>query len=125
VEVDTGEPEGRWDQHGRRLAVRTESLPVEEELRVELARPPRREDLVQRRVVDAEQVRKRRLVGGQRDDRAYVEVAVRPAVESAPNSGSEGVVDGRMADGAGNADRAQRSLVVEEALQSDDGVQLQ
>ena len=44
--------------------------------------------------------------GRERDDRADVEVVVRPAVEPRADAGSEGVVDRRMTERAGDADAA-------------------
>ena len=58
VQVDAGQAERRRDQRRRRLAVRTERLAVEEQLGVELARPPGVEHLAHRRLVDAEQRRR-------------------------------------------------------------------
>src|SRR5204863_7327633 len=62
--------------------------------RVVLARSPCAELRFRRRV------ERRR----QREDRAGVEVAVRPAVEALADAGRERVVDGRVAERAGDAD---------------------
>ena len=123
--VDAGEPERRRDQRRRRLSVGPECLAVEEEHRVELARPPAGEDLVDRRLVDAEDVGERLLVRRQPDDRADVQVAVRPAVEAATDAGGEGVVDHGVAGRTGETHRRQPATAVEEALDADDGIQLQ
>ncbi len=89
VEVDPRKAECGRDQHRRRLAVGPEAFPVEEELRVELARAPAREHLVQGRLVHPQEVGERLLVWRQRDDRAHVQVAVRPAVAASADPAGE------------------------------------
>src|SRR5215203_3067708 len=90
-----------------RLAVRTEGLAIDVDLCVVEARPPAQQHLLERRLVDAEVVGDRLEVGRQRDDQTDVQILVWPAVEPLADTGREGVVDGRMAEGAGDPDRAQ------------------
>ena len=107
VQVDAGKPErGRYERRCR-LAVRPKRLAIHEELGVELARAPARGDLAHGCLVHLQQIGQRLLVRGEGDDRADVEITIGPAVEATPDSRSEGVVDGRMADGAGETDRAE------------------
>jgi hypothetical protein len=77
------------------------------------------------RVVDAEQLGDDAQVRGERDDRADVEVAVRPSVEPAADAGRQRIVDRRMAEGALDADGAKAPSVIEEPGQSDDRIQLE
>src|SRR6185295_12237589 len=58
-------------------------------------------------------------------DLADVEVAVGPAVEPSADARAEGVVDGRMAQSAGDADGLHLPALLEEALDADDGVELE
>ena len=120
---------GRDPDRGR-LAVRTEADGVDVDLGVVEAGAPAQEHLlerVDRRWVAGPEdlVGHRRQVGRERDDQADVQILVRPAVEPLADSRGERVVDGRMAEGAGDADRAERATRVEEALDADDRVQLQ
>ena len=115
VEVDAGEAEGRRDQRRGRLAVGPERLAVEEQLGVELAGPPARAapcvrcaSIVGRQT---EQIDEGLQVGRERDDRADVQVAVRPAVEACADARGERVVDGRVAERALDADGRRRSPV--------------
>jgi hypothetical protein len=60
-----------------------------------------------------------------RDDRADVQVAVRPAVEALADAGSEGVVDVRMAERALDAHRLDAAGLVELAGHADHGIELE
>jgi hypothetical protein len=61
-------------------------------------------------VVDAELRGHRRQPGRQRQDRAGVEVAVRPPIEAIADTRQDRVVDGRVAERAGDADARDRSV---------------
>ena len=89
--VDAGQAVGGRD-HGRLVQA------VDVEPRVVLAPAPGVERRLGRRV------ERRR----QRDDRADVEIAIRPAVEPLADAGRERVVHGRVAERAGDADARQR-----------------
>src|SRR5579864_1819262 len=120
---------GRDPDRGR-LAVRPETDGVNVDLGVVEAGAPAKEHLLER--VDRHWVARpedllgrRSQVGRERDDQTGVQVLVRPAVQSLADSRGERVVDGRMANGAGDADRSERTALVEEALDAEDSVQLQ
>src|SRR6185312_16994560 len=95
---------------GARRAVRSHRLAVEVELGVELAGAPAEQDLLQRRLVDAEGLLERRQVRSGRDDRADVEILVRPPVEPSADSRRERVVHGRMTRRAGDTDGREVAL---------------
>src|SRR5262249_33907991 len=95
------------------------------ELGIEVPGPPGRQDRTHGRIVDAEQVRDRREVGRQPDDRADVEVPVGPAVEAMADAGREGIVDRRMAERALDADRREAPTGVEAPGHPDPGVELE
>src|SRR5262249_35446197 len=59
------------------------------------------------------------------DDRADIQIAVRPAVQPAANSRREGIVYGGMTQRALDADRFDILLSVEKSRDTDDGIQLQ
>src|SRR2546430_8154925 len=61
----------------------------------------------------------------ERHDRADVQVAVRPAVEAPADAGGERVVDGRVTEGALEADRSDAAARVEEARHPHDRIQLE
>ncbi len=124
-QVDARETERRRDQSRRRATVRPERLAVEEQRSVELARAPARQHLVHSRLVHPQQVGERLLVRGEPDDRAHVQVPVRPPIETTPDARSEGVIDSRMAQRTGDPHRGQTSPAAEETLDADNGVQLQ
>jgi hypothetical protein len=113
------------DQHRARSPARRGRLAVEQERGVELARTPAAQHLPHLRVVDTEPARERGQVGRERDDRAHVEVAIRPAVEAAADARDERVVDRRVAQRAADADRREAALRIEAALHADDRVELQ
>ena len=69
--------------------------------------PQRRQHRLHGRLVHLQQVGERRQVGRQRDDRADVEIAVRPAVQPLADAGRERIVDRRVAERALDADRLQ------------------
>jgi hypothetical protein len=121
---------GRRNPGRRRLAVRAEADGVDVDLRVVEAGAPAQEDLLER--VDGrwvagpeDLVGHRRQVGRERDDQAGVQILVRPAVQPLADPRGERVVDRRMAESAGDADRAERATRVEDALDADNRVQLQ
>ena len=86
---------------------------------------PALEDPVHGRLVDLEQIGDRLLVRRQPDDRADIEIAIRPAVAPAADAWGKRVVDGRMTDGARDPDGRETPAPIEEAPEADDGVQLQ
>ena len=59
----------------------------------------------------------------QRDDRADVEVGVRPAVEPRANALDQGIVDGGVAQRAGDADTGQLPRFIDPSPDADNGVQ--
>src|SRR5437667_7854339 len=125
VQVDAREAEGRWNERPGLLAVRPERLPVLVKLGVEAARPPACEHRLDGREIDAKEIGERFEVWRERHDRADVQVAVRPAVEAPTDAGGEGVVDGRMTEGALDADRSDAAARVEEARHPHDRIQLE
>jgi hypothetical protein len=112
-------PNAARDQHRPRLAVGPECLAVEQHLGVELARAPALQDGAQLIVGDVEQVRDRRHVRRERDDRADVEIAIRPAVETMPDARRERVVDRRVTQRARDADVAHRAVGVRDRFDAD------
>src|SRR5438876_1200107 len=125
VQVDAREAEGRWNERPGLLAIRPERLPVLVKLGVEAARPPACEHRLDGREIDAKEIGERFEVWRERHDRADVQVAVRPAVEAPTDAGGEGVVDGRMTEGALDADRSDAAERVEEARHAHDRIQLE
>src|SRR5437588_5527844 len=137
VRVDTCQPEGIRNQGGRVAPARAERLAVHEQLGIESARPPAHQNLLYGRYVDlpaggqafVQQVDHWLQVGRESDDGADVEVLVGPAVETMADARGERVVDGRVAQRAGDADRLQAFAgvvrVVEDAFDADDGAELQ
>ena len=106
VEVLAGQPERRGEQRRRRSCRRGGSaLPSWFELRVVPARAPAREHLA---APSASSTPSRSAngfrVGASATIAPTFEVAVRPAVEPAADALHERVVDGRVAEGAGDAD---------------------
>ena len=95
--VYAGKTEGRRVESRGRLAIRPESLAVQVQRGVELARSPAGENLLHRCLVDFEHPDERAQVGRRGDDGADVQIAIGPAVEAAPDAGHERIVDGGMA----------------------------
>src|SRR5947209_14239233 len=96
--VHSGEPE-RWRiERSGRLAVGTECLAVEIELGIELARSPAGENLFHGRLVHLQHLRERAEVRRRVNDRAYVQVAIGPAVETMADPGRECVIHGRVSE---------------------------
>ncbi len=77
--------------------VRGEGLPIEKQLRIELAGSPALEDAPHGGFVDAKQLRERRNTRRQRDDRPDVQVAIGPRVAARADAGRERVVDRAVA----------------------------
>src|SRR5215469_5893409 len=50
---------------------------------------------------------------GKRNDRPHLEIAVRISIESFPDAGGEGVIDGRVAERAGDAKARERVLTAD------------
>ena len=105
--VHTGQAEGGGIEGCRGLAVRPERLAVEIELGIELARPPGLQRPLDLGFRDLKHVGEGGQVRGRRDDRADVEVAIGPAIEAVADARGVGVVDGRVAQGALDADRGE------------------
>src|SRR5262245_48276482 len=76
---------------------------VKIEARIVFARAPGIEDRL-RRGVDR---------GRQRDDGPRIQGAIRPSVEPLADAGREGIVDGRVAERAGNANARQHILAID------------
>src|SRR5687767_1046661 len=94
MEIDACQSERGRDQRRCRLAVGSEADAVLVELRVVLPRAPCEENLAQVGLRDTELLR---VLGQSRrdlDDRADIEVAVRPTVEAAPDAAHERIIDG-------------------------------
>src|SRR3989441_4502791 len=125
VQVDAREAEGRWDQRPGLLPIRPERLPVLVELCVEAARPPAREHRLDGREIDAKEIGEGFEAWRERHDRADVQVAVRPTVEAPADPGGECVIDGRVAEGALDADRFDAAARVEESGHPHDRIQLE
>src|ERR1044071_1189208 len=119
MKVDAHEAEGRWDECRRRLAVGPESLTVEEQLRIELSWSPTLQDCSHSRLVHAQQIRDRLEVRTQRRNRANVEVAIDPSVETTADAGRKRVVHRRVAERTGNADRLKASIVFDSTFHAD------
>src|SRR6185503_19544894 len=83
---ETREPEGGRNQNSRRLLVGTRELPVEHERRIELPGTPRLQCVAKRRLVGEEDLCEGREIGREIHERAHVEIAIGPAVESAPHA---------------------------------------
>src|SRR5439155_1031674 len=121
VQVDAREAEGRWEKRSGLLPIRPERLPVLVKLCVEAARPPAREHCFDRREIDTKEIGAGFEVRRERHDRADVQVAVRPAVEAPADAGGARVVDGRVTEGALEADRSDAAARVEEARHPPEG----
>src|SRR5579864_875626 len=116
----------RWrNQHGRSLAIGAKRFAVERKFRVKVARTPTVEHFSHCRLIDAEQIGEGLQIWSESDNRANVQIAICPAIEAVSDAGREGIVDGGMAQGALNADRAQRSLFIEVASDAEDRIQFQ
>src|SRR6266705_3628259 len=97
VEVHAGEAERGRNQRARLPAVRTEGFAVLVELGVEAPGAPAVQYRLYRSLIDLQQLGDRGEVGSERNDESDVQVAVGPAVEALADSGRKGVVDGRVA----------------------------
>ncbi len=124
VQIDACQAERGRDERRGGAAVGLKGLAVERQLGVELPRAPAVEDRAHGGLVDAQEIDERLHAGSQRDDRADVQVAVRPAVEASTDARRQLVVDRGMAQRALDADRAELALV-EETGDADDGVEAQ
>lgn len=82
VVVHTREAERGREQRGGGLPIRTEGFAVMEELGIEFPRPPGRERLLERLLIDAQAVRQRLRVRGEQDDLPHIKIPVRPAVQA-------------------------------------------
>jgi hypothetical protein len=122
--IRSGELVTWWDQGGGRLAVGPEPLAVQEQLGVELARPPRGQHLLDGGHVGAEEAGDRPQVGRQGDDRADIQVAGGVAVQPVTDARRERIVDGGVAQGALDAHRAQTAARVEEPGDANHRLQL-
>ncbi len=123
VQVHAGQAERGGNERRGGLAVGPERLAVQEQLGVELPRAPAGEHLVAHRLlVHPEERGDGRQVGREPDDRADVQVAVRPAIQPVTDARRERVVHRRMAEGALDAEGAQSSLAVGEPRHADDRV---
>src|SRR5438445_12509596 len=124
VQVDPREAKGRRKKGGGRLPVRTERLSIHVQLGVVLTGSPAGEHLAYGGLVHAEQVRDRLQVRRQRNDRADVEIAVGPAIAPLTDAFGEAVIDGGVAERAGDADRGDLAALGE-CVQPDDRVRLE
>src|SRR5690606_16225160 len=91
----------------------------------ELSGSPIEQHVANRILGNAEQRREERQVRCRGDDRADVEIAVRPAVEPAADAGSELIVHGAVAQRTSDTDRLEAAGIVEEAAHADDRVERQ
>ena len=123
--IHAREAECRWNQRSRRLAVRTKCLAVHEQLRVELPRPPARQDLAHRRLIHLQQRGHRTEVRSERDDRADVQIAVCPPVEPMPDAGRERVVHRRVTERTLHAHRRDASVGSAHRRDADDRLRVE
>src|SRR5688572_20675810 len=72
VQVHSGHAEGRRDEHGGSLAVRTKCLAVEIQLRIKLSRTPTRKHCLDRRFIDSQQGCERAQIRSERHNCADV-----------------------------------------------------
>src|SRR5690349_2789974 len=104
VQVDTSKTKRRRNQRRRGFLIRPESLAIEEQLRVELARSPTVQDSSHRIFTDTEQLRDGCKIRTQRRDRTDVEIAIDPTVEPFADAGRERVVDRRVTERTSDSD---------------------
>src|SRR5437763_803679 len=74
--------------------------------------------------VDLQELRKGAEIRRKRHDRADVEIAVRPAVEPAPDALAQRIVDSGVAEGAGDADRPE-PFSLEKPFDANNGIGLE
>ena len=125
TQIHSGKAECRGNESGCSLTVRTKGLSVDEERCVKLARSPALQDHSGGCVIDSQQISDDGKIGSKRHDCANVEVAIGPAIEPAPNPGSKGIVDRRVAQGALNSDRLELSIRTKNACDAHHGIQFQ
>src|ERR1051326_305404 len=125
MEVDARQTERRRYQGSRGAAIGTEGLPVHEKFGVKFAGAPTAEDGMDGGLIDAQQIGNRLKVGRETDNRADVQVAIWPAIETMPNARRKCVIDRGMAQRALNAHALQRAVRVEDSGYANHGVQLQ
>src|SRR5262249_8770465 len=105
---------------------RAKGLSVEAQLGVEAAWSPTLQDLAHGGVIHSQRGRIGREIRRERDDAADVEILIRPTVEASTDAvDTRRVVDGRVAQGALNADRLETAVAMEFASDADDRVQLE
>jgi hypothetical protein len=125
MQIDSREAEGGRDERSRLPTVGAEGFSVLVQLGVEASRPPAGEHGLDRGNVDLEEIGDRLQVRRQSDDRADVEIAIRPPVEAMTDPRREGVIHGGMTEGALQADGLEASVRVGMPGHADDGVELE
>ena len=90
--------------------VRSKRLAVENQFRIEFARPPTTKYCAHRLLIGLQKIGDGLKIGRKRDDRADIQVAIGPSVEPASDAECHGVINGRMTEGAVDADRRQSAV---------------
>ena len=75
---------------------------VQEELSIELSGTPGVQDGAHSRLVSRQEMSGRGEIGRQGDDRAYIQIAIRPSIQAVANAFSERIINGRVAQRALN-----------------------
>src|SRR5438874_11888211 len=96
MKMNAGESERGGNRGCCRLPVGTKSLAILIELRVVLARTPALQHFFDGRPIDAKELLIKRQVGSEGDDRADIEIPIRPAVETSADAFHQRVVNRRM-----------------------------
>src|SRR5205807_2447770 len=89
MEIDASQAKGRGNQSGRRLAVRSKRLPIQQQGGIELARSPAKQDRPHGGFIHLERVAEGRKVRRQVDDGTHIQIAVGPAIQSTTYSRSK------------------------------------
>src|SRR5690242_11180307 len=94
MQIDPCETKGRRNQRGSGFSVRAETFAVHQQLGIEVAWAPTIQHRPHSRDIDTEKVGDRLQVGGESHNRANVQIAIGPAVQTVANAGSERVING-------------------------------
>ena len=100
-------------------AVRPKAFPIQKQLSVKLTRPPCRQHLAYRCLINLQQAGDGAEIRSEADDAADIEVPVGPAIQPMTYTRRQGVVHRRMAQRTLNPDRLQTKPRLELAFETD------
>src|SRR5262249_47899048 len=119
VKIHTRHPECRRDQSCRRFAIGAKSFAIEIQFSVEFSWSPTRQYFFNRRLIDLQKISEPTQIRCQRNNRADIQIAIGPAIQSMAYARREGIVDGGMAYRTTEPHRFETPVLIERALHTE------